>query len=91
MWVNLQTPIPKVLEREECRLYDKLSRAIFHEIFVFLSLLAIAYTGTIKLKQSWLDQFENGNTAESKILTGNIEQAVRLTVPLFHNDKKNKK
>lgn len=54
---------------------------------LFLSLLAIAYTGTIKLKQSWLDQFENGDSAESKILTGNIEQAVRLIVPL-HNNKK---
>lgn len=60
----------------------------FHEIFVFLSLLAIAYTGTIKLKQSWLDQFEYGNSAESKILTGNIEQAVRLPFLLLHNDKK---
>lgn len=60
----------------------------FHEIFVFLSLLAIAYTGTIKLKQSWLDQFENGDSAESKILTGNIEQAVRLIVALLHNNQK---
>ena len=36
----------------------------------------MAYTGTIKLKQSWLDQFEDANSAESKILAGNIEQAV---------------
>ncbi|XP_068696664.1 uro-adherence factor A-like isoform X2 [Montipora foliosa] len=37
----------------------------------------VAYTGTIKLKQSWLDQFEDGESAESKILSGNIEQAFK--------------
>ena len=42
--------------------------------FCFVS--AVAYTGTIKLKQSWLDEFQDGESAESKILTGNIEQAV---------------
>ncbi|XP_078372522.1 uncharacterized protein LOC144656163 isoform X2 [Oculina patagonica] len=45
----------------------------------------IAYTGTIKLKQSWLDQFEDGNSAESKILTGNIEQAFKR---VFKNEPK---
>lgn len=48
-------------------------------IFFFiqiLCILAVVYTGTIKMKQSWLDQFEDANSAESKILTGNIEQAV---------------
>lgn len=44
---------------------------------------AIAYTGTIKLKQSWLDQFEDSNSAESKILTGNIEQAVSATFKCY--------
>ena len=36
------------------------------------------YTGTIKLKQSWLDQFEDANSADSKILSGNIVQAVSV-------------
>ncbi|KAJ7331602.1 hypothetical protein OS493_019187 [Desmophyllum pertusum] len=45
----------------------------------------VAYTGTIKLKQSWLDQFEDANSAESKILTGNIEQAFKR---VFKNEPK---
>ncbi|XP_022808811.1 uncharacterized protein LOC111345783 isoform X2 [Stylophora pistillata] len=45
----------------------------------------VAYTGTLKLKQSWLDQFEDANSAESKILTGNIEQAFNR---VFKNEPK---
>ena len=40
------------------------------------------YAGTIKLKQSWLDQFEDANSADSKILSGNIVQAVSVYEPM---------
>ncbi|XP_031557248.1 uncharacterized protein LOC116293891 [Actinia tenebrosa] len=35
------------------------------------------FTGTIKLKQSWLDGLQNDQSPEFKILSGNIEQAFK--------------
>jgi len=80
VWVSFQTSITKVLEGGMLTERYIILVPLFFLPFAFVSLLAIAYTGTVKLKQSWLDQFEDGNSAESKILTGNIEQAVRLNV-----------
>ena len=60
---------------------------IHFETYQFVSVSAVAFTGTIKLKQSWVDQLEDRNSAESQILTGNIQQAVRrelLQVDLLH-------
>jgi len=44
---------------------------------LFFSVSAQIFTGTIKLKQNWLDNLDKPDSPAYNILSGNIEEAVR--------------